>query len=216
MEIYDMTRSGKGVIAARLTEKMGVTAPTVWNTVHRMQRDALVDIDAAKGITLSAAGLEAAESIKRRHLLTERLLVDILGLDWADAHEEAHLIEHTITPRVEARIMAVLGNPTTCPHGNPFPGVDPATRPKTRPLATAGAGESYAIDGINEPAEEDHELMTFYQRNGFVPGAQVRVVDVAAYNSTITVDIDGRSVTLGMRAAENLRIVVAAPAIVPA
>ena len=89
MEIYDMTRGDRAVIAARLTEKMGVTAPTVWNTVHRMQRDGLVDIDAAKGITLSASGLEAAESIKRRHLLTERLLVDILGLDWADAHEEA-------------------------------------------------------------------------------------------------------------------------------
>jgi DtxR family Mn-dependent transcriptional regulator len=213
MEIYDMTRGDKAVIAARLTEKMGVTAPTVWNTVHRMQRDSLVDIDAAKGITLSPAGLEAAESIKRRHLLTERLLVDILGLDWADAHEEAHLIEHTITPRVEARIMAVLGNPTTCPHGNPFPGVDPATRPKTRPLATGEMGASYAIDGINEPAEEDHDLMTFYQRNGFVPGAEVKVVDVASYNSTITVDIDGRTVTLGMPAAENLRIVVEAPAI---
>jgi DtxR family Mn-dependent transcriptional regulator len=212
MEIYDMTRAGRA-IAARLTEKMGVTAPTVWNTVHRMQRDGLVEIDASKEITLSAVGLEAAESIKRRHLLTERLLVDILGLDWADAHEEAHLIEHTITPRVEARIMAVLGNPTTCPHGNPFPGVDPATRPKTRPLATARTGESYAIDGINEPAEEDHDLMTFYQRNGFVPGAEVKVVDVASYNSTITVDIDGRTVTLGMPAAENLRIVVEPPAI---
>jgi DtxR family transcriptional regulator, Mn-dependent transcriptional regulator len=212
MEIYDMTRAGRA-IAARLTEKMGVTPPTVWNTVHRMQRDGLVEIDAAKEITLSATGLEAAESIKRRHLLTERLLVDILGLDWADAHEEAHLIEHTITPRVEARIMAVLGNPTTCPHGNPFPGVDPATRPTTRPLATARTGESYAIDGINEPAEEDHDLMTFYQRNGFVPGAEIKVVEVASYNSTITVAIDGRTVTLGMPAAENLRIVVEPPAI---
>jgi DtxR family Mn-dependent transcriptional regulator len=216
MEIYDMTRAEQPVIAARLTEKMGVTAPTVWNTVHRMQRDGLVDIDAGKEITLSVTGLEAAESIKRRHLLTERLLVDLLGLAWADAHEEAHLIEHTITPRVEARIMAVLGNPTTCPHGNPFPGVDPATRPKTRPLSTAATGESYAIDGINEPAEEDHDLMTFYQRNGFVPGAEVTITDVATYNSTITVEINGRSVTLGMPAAENLRIVVEAPAIVSA
>ena len=215
MEIYDMTRSGRA-IAARLTEKMGVTAPTVWNTVHRMQRDGLVDIDASKEITLSAAGLEAAESIKRRHLLTERLLVDILKLDWADAHEEAHLIEHTITPRVEERIMAVLGNPTTCPHGNPFPGVDPATRPSTRPLSTASEGESYAIDGINEPAEEDHDLMTFYQRNGFLPGVEVKVVEVASYNSTITVDIGGRRVTLGMPAAENLRIVVGPPAVVRA
>jgi DtxR family Mn-dependent transcriptional regulator len=213
MEIYDMTRAEQPVITARLTEKMGAAGPTVWNTVHRMQRDGLVEIDAAKEITLSATGLEAAESIKRRHLLTERLLVDILGLDWADAHEEAHLIEHTITPRVEARIMSVLGNPTTCPHGNPFPGVDPATRPKTAPLATAKAGEEYDIDGINEPAEEDHDLMTFYQRNGFVPGAHLKVVDVAPYNSTISVDIGGRNVTLGMPAAENLRIVVEAAAI---
>jgi DtxR family Mn-dependent transcriptional regulator len=216
MEIYDMTRAGRIVIAARLTEKMGVSAPTVWNTVHRMQRDGLVHIDGAKEITLSPAGLEAAESIKRRHLLTERLLVDILGLDWADAHEEAHLIEHTITPRVEARIVAVLGNPTTCPHGNPFPGVDPATRPKTRPLAMARPGETYTIDGVNESAEEDHELMTFYQRHGFLPGAQLKVIDVASYNSTVTVDVGGLTVTLGMPAAEHLRIVVEAPAIVRA
>ncbi|MDP9237881.1 MAG: metal-dependent transcriptional regulator [Chloroflexota bacterium] len=214
--VYDESRAGHGVIAARLTDKMGVAAPTVWNTVHRMERDALVEIDAAKEIRLSPSGLQAAESIKRRHLLTERLLVDILGLDWADAHEEAHLIEHTITPRVEARIMAVLNNPTTCPHGNPFPGVDPATRPTTRPLATSRPGDSWVIDGINEPAEEDHDLMTFYQRNGFVPGARVDVREVAAYNSTITVDIEGRSVTLGMPAAENLRIVVAPPKLMAA
>ncbi len=211
MEIYNMASEGRVVIAARLTEKMNVTAPTVWNTVHRMQRDGLVDISPSKEITLAPAGLAAAESIKRRHLLTERLLVDILGLDWADAHEEAHLIEHTITPRVEARITAVLGNPTTCPHGNPFPGVDPATRPKTRPLATARAGEEWTLDGINEEAEEDHELMTFYQRNGLKPGARLQVLDVAAYNSTITVRLDGRDVTLGMLAAENLRIIVEPP-----
>jgi DtxR family Mn-dependent transcriptional regulator len=212
MEIYDMHRSGRPVIAARLTEKMGVSAPTAWNTVRRMQRDGLVQIDAAKTITLAPAGLEAAESIKRRHLLTERLLVDILGISWADAHEEAHLIEHTITPRVEARIIAVLGNPTTCPHGNPFPGLDPATRPTTRPLSeSVKVGDEWEIDGINEPAEDDHDLMDFYQRHGLVPGAKVKVVDVAKYNSTIGLEVGGEPVTLGMRAAENLRIVVAPP-----
>jgi DtxR family Mn-dependent transcriptional regulator len=212
MEIYNWTTDGRVVIAARLTEKMGVSGPTVWNTVRRMQRDGLVQIDDAKSITLSPAGVEAAESIKRRHLLTERLLVDILGIDWADAHEEAHLIEHTITARVEARIMAVLGNPTTCPHGNPFPGLDPATRPTTRPLSEVSTGDEWEIDGVNEPAEEDHDLMAFYQRHGLVPGAKVKVVDVAKYNSTIGLEVAGRPVTLGMRAAENLRIVVARPA----
>jgi DtxR family Mn-dependent transcriptional regulator len=209
MEIYDMSFAAQPVIAARLTEKMGVAGPTVWNTVHRMQRDGLVDIDDhSKEITLSASGLKAAESIKRRHLLTERLLVDILGLAWADAHEEAHLIEHTITPRVEERIMAVLGNPTTCPHGNPMPGLDPALRPKTRHLWPSAAGDEWDIDGINEPAEEDHELMTFYQRNGFVPGAKLKVKEIAEFDSTMTVEIAGSTITIGKRAAENLRIVV--------
>jgi len=70
------------------------------------------------------------------------------------------------------------------------------------------------IDGINEPAEEDHELMTFYQRSGLVPGARLRVREVLAYNSTMTVEIDGRAVTLGMPAAEQVRIIVEAPAVV--
>ncbi|HEY8172498.1 MAG TPA: FeoA domain-containing protein, partial [Dehalococcoidia bacterium] len=108
-----------------------------------------------------------------------------------------------------------LGNPTTCPHGNPMPGIDPATWPKTRPLATSKTGDEWTIDGINESAEEDHELMTFYQKNGLVPGAELRVTDVAAYNSTITVEVGGRSVTLGMPAAENLRIIVEQPALTP-
>lgn len=213
MEIYNMHQDGRTVIAARLTEKMGVAAPTVWNTVHRMQRDGLVETNESKEISLSDAGLRFAESIKRRHLLAERLLVDLLGLDWADAHEEAHLIEHTISPRVEARIMAVLGNPTTCPHGNPMPGLDPALRPRTMTLdAVAERGGEWTVDGINEPAEDDRDLMIFYQRHGLVPGARLRIVDVAAYNNTITVAINGREATLGMPAAQNLRVVVEQPA----
>jgi DtxR family Mn-dependent transcriptional regulator len=209
MEIYDLTREGRTVIAARLTEKMGVTPATVTNTLHRMQRDGLVEVDASKEIRLAPDGQAAAESIKRRHLLTERLLVDLLGLDWADAHEEAHLIEHTITPRVEAHIMRVLGNPTTCPHGNPMPGLDPALRPKTRPLAMVAAADSeWVVDGINESAEEDRALMTFYQKSGLVPGASLRVTEVASYNSTISVDVAGRPVTLGIPAAQNLRVIV--------
>lgn len=215
MEIYNMHQDGRTVIAARLTEKMGVAAPTVWNTVHRMVRDGLVETNDSKEIFLSDAGLKFAESIKRRHLLAERLLVDILGLDWADAHEEAHLIEHTISPRVEERIAEVLGHPITCPHGNPMPGLDPALRPRTRTLdAVAEQGGEWVVDGINEPAEDDRELMTFYQRHGLTPGARLRITEVAAFNSTITVQVEGRPATLGMRAAQNLRVVVEAPAAV--
>ena len=202
--IYNMVRDGKTVIAARLAEKMGVAAPTVWATLQRMQRDNLVQLKERKEIFLSDSGWEAAESIIRRHRLTERLLTDLLGLDWAEAHEEAHLIEHAISPRVEERIMAVLGNPTTCPHGNPLPGVTPRA---TTPLSSASEGDHLLIDGINEEAEEDSDLMRFYQRHGLVPGGELNVVEVAPFNSTITVEpVGGDRVTLGLPAARQLRV----------
>jgi Fe2+ transport system protein FeoA len=89
-----------------------------------------------------------------------------------------------------------------------MPGLDPALRPKTKHLWPAEPGEEWEIDGINEPAEEDHQLMTFYESHGFKPGARLKVTDVASFDSTMTVVIGGNTLTIGKRAAENLRIVV--------
>lgn len=202
-EIYDQHEEGKTVIAARLAERIGVSSPTAWATLQRMQRDDLVELRGRHDIHLTEHGKEAAESIKRRHFLAERLLVDILGLDWADAHEEAHRIEHAVSPLVEDRIMAILGNPTTCPHGNPFPGLP---KPPTVYMSTLGAGDEREIDGVREDAEEDAELMRFLQQSGLTPGTKIRVVEVAAYNSTMTIEVDSRRVVLGLPAAESLRV----------
>ena len=202
-EIYNLRMGGKPVIAARLAERIGVSLPTAWATLQRMQRDGLVEVRNRHDIHLTGQGKEAAESIKRRHYLTERLLVDILGLDWADAHEEAHRIEHAVSPRVEERIMTVLGNPTTCPHGNPFPGLP---HPPTVLLSTLQDGDEREIDGVEEDAEEDAELMRFLQQHGLVPDNRVRVLEVASYNATMTVEVDGRQVILGLAAAECLRV----------
>ncbi len=191
------------MIGARLAERLRVSAPTASATLQRMQRDELVVADNNKDIHLTDKGREAAESIKRRHYLTERLLVDILGLDWAAAHKEAHRIEHAISPLVEERINALLGNPTTCPHGNPFPGLP---RPPTVLLASLSEGDQRKIDGVQEEAEEDAELMLFLQQNGMIPGATLRVVEVASYNATLTIEIDGKSVVVGMPAAEFVRV----------
>ena len=202
-EIYNLLEEGKPVIGARLAERVRVSAPTASATLQRMQRDGLVVADDHKDIHLTDKGRQAAESIKRRHFLAERLLVDILGLDWAAAHEEAHRIEHAVSPRVEERISAVLGNPTTCPHGNPFPGVP---HPPTVLLASLSEGDEREIDGVQEEAEEDAELMLFLQQNGMTPGATLRVVEVATYNATMTIEIDGKNIVLGVPAAENLRV----------
>lgn len=202
-EIYDLHEEGKPVIAARIAERIGVSAPTASATIQRMQRDELVELRDKHEVHLTAKGKEAAESIKRRHFLAERLLVDILGLDWAESHEEAHRIEHAVSPLVEERIMALLGNPTTCPHGNPFPGLP---HPPTVLMATLQAGDEREIDGVQEEAEEDAELMRFLQNNGMTPGTEIKVTEVAEYNSTMTIDVDGRAVVLGLSAAENVRV----------
>ncbi|OGO51916.1 MAG: hypothetical protein A2148_04510 [Chloroflexi bacterium RBG_16_68_14] len=202
-EIYNLLADGKTVIAARLAERIGVSSPTAWATLQRMQRDGLVELGERRDIRLTERGKEAAESIKRRHFLAERLLVDILGVDWADSHEEAHRIEHAVSPRVEERIMALLGNPTTCPHGNPFPGLP---RPPTVLLSALQEGDEREIDGVQEQAEEDTDLMRFLRQNGLMPGIRLRVVEVASYNSTMTVEANGRRVVLGLPAAECLRV----------
>ena len=208
-EIYDLLGDGRSVIAARLAERIGVSAPTAWATLQRMQRDGLVELAEKHEIGLTKKGKEAAESIKRRHYLAERLLVDILGLDWAAAHQEAHRIEHAVSPLVEERIMALLGNPTTCPHGNPMPGLP---HPPTALLASLAEGDEREIDGVQEDAEEDAELMRFLQHNGMTPGTKVRVVEVATFNSTMTIEVGGRSVVLGIPAAECVRVLEPAAA----
>jgi len=202
-EIYNLRQEGKAVIGARLAERIGVSAPTASATLQRMQRDGLVLADENHDLHLTDKGREAAESIKRRHYLTERLLVDILGLDWAAAHEEAHRIEHALSPLVEERISALLGNPTTCPHGNTFPGLP---SPPTVLLASLNDGDEREIDGIQEEGEEDAELMDFLQKNAMTPGAKLRVIEVASYNATMTIEIDGKQVIVGLPAAEYVRV----------
>lgn len=208
-EVYNLMEEGKPAIAARVAERVHVSSPTASATIHRMERDGLVELDEGREIRLTDRGREAAESIKRRHFLAERLLVDILGLDWAESHEEAHRIEHAVSPLVEERIMALLGNPTTCPHGNPFPG---APRPETVLLSTLNEGDEREVDGVHEEAEEDAELMRFLQQNGLTPGAPVRVLEVAIYNSTMAVEVGGKRVVLGIPAAECLRVRKSPPA----
>src|SRR5437870_8382941 len=121
--IYDLASSGKPVIGARLAKHMGISAPAVTEAIHRMARGGYVKIGRGKELVLSTKGRQIAELMARRHRLLERWLTDTLGLNWTDAHEEAHRLEHALSPRVEDRLAELLGMPSTCPHGNPIPGM---------------------------------------------------------------------------------------------
>lgn len=207
--IYTMRREGAPVIAARVKERKGVSAPTAWATLKRMERDGLVTLAPDHHIELSAEGQERAESIIRRHMLAERLLTDILKLDWAEVHEEAHRVEHAISPLIEKQILALLDNPETCPHGNPIPGIASDEPSKAFPLRDAPEGATLVVNNIAEHAEDDAALMHYLERNHLIPNTRLLVEEVALSNATITVslrDYGQQKVTVGLPTADLIQV----------
>ncbi len=208
LAIYMLLTEGRPVIAARLAEKMKVAPPTVTKLVQRLVRDGLVAVNRQREIELTAAGWDMAETMVRRHRLAERLLTDLLGLDWGEAHEEAHRFEHAISPRVEERLIKVLGGPTTCPHGSPIPGSDAPRRPTGKPLSQVASGEQIRIQMISEDAEVDRAFLDFLKRSGLVPDAEAEVTDVTPFNDLITLRVGDQQVPLGMSAAARVIVEV--------
>ena len=202
--MHYLTRDGCPVIAARLAERLNVSAPTVTATLQRMERDGLIEHGARKEILLTSQGRQAAEDIVRRHALAERLLTDLLKMPWHESHEEAHGVEHVMTPKIEARLLNALGHPTTCPHGNPIPGLG-TLEPDEFPLSEAHTGDELTIQRITEEAEEDPHLMKYLQEHGVEPGAAMRVREATAFSATIVLDGAGGQVSLGLPVAAKLR-----------
>ncbi len=204
--IHYLTRDGVTVIAARLAERMGVTPPTVTATLQRMERDGLITHGSRKEILFTEHGRQVAEDIVRRHALAERLLTDLLKMPWHQAHEEAHGVEHAITPNLEARLLEALGRPKTCPHGNPIPGLG-ALAPDEFPLDRATTGDELVIQRITEEAEEDRELMRYLEEHGVAPGARVSVREATRFNALVVLDGEHGPVALGQPVAAKLRAV---------
>lgn len=214
MTIRYMHAEGQPVIAARLAERLGVSAATVSEMVTRLVREDLVSVDEqTRQLNLTDAGRTAAERTFRRHALAEWLLTEVVGLGWAEADEEAHHLQHAFSDRVTDRVDELLGYPPTCPHGNPIPrdGRTP-DRPAGKRLSEAIGGTDVTILRVTEEAEEDARLLTFLQENGVRPGHVFEVVDVAEHIGTMTLRRaaggahDGHEVTIGLVAAAKLRV----------
>ena len=202
--IYDLTGSGGPVIGARLARHMKVSPPAVTEALQRMARAGYLRLDPGKQIVLTRRGRTLAEVMARRHRLLERWLTDILGLDWTEAHEEAHRLEHALSPRVEDRLAVILGMPSTCPHGNPIPGMSGPKATRPFPLDQAPEGTTVAVERITEEAEADRKLLEHLWRNGVRPGTRLLIQEVAPWAGTITTVSDGRTIVLGLQAAGKI------------
>jgi DtxR family Mn-dependent transcriptional regulator len=190
--IYTLADEGGHVISARVAEFLGVSPPAVSEMVHRMERDGLVRLDDRKEIRFTPRGQAAASSIVRRHRLAERMLVDLLGYEWWKTHEEAERIEHAMSEEMEERIAKVLGDPETCPHGNPMPGVK--ARP-TKPLEQVPPGAVATIERIPDQFEHEPGFLEYLDGQGLRPGTAVRIIE-AAHDEPIRVEVGGAERTI--------------------
>ena len=200
--IWELKEDQVDVIQARVAERLRVSRPAVSEMIKRMQAEGFVTVDGTT-INLTESGQRLAERVVRRHRLAERLLTDILGLSWADAHVEAGKWE-LISEPVEEAINRLLDNPTTCPHGNPIPGSG-YTPPDVVPLSEVEVGGQFTVNRIPEELEFTPGLLDFLEDATVQPGYEGEVTAVSP-DGTVTVEIDGRHVGIGSFAAERILV----------
>ncbi|MFD3703089.1 iron dependent repressor, metal binding and dimerization domain protein [Nocardia sp. NPDC058658] len=182
--IYDLEEEGVVPLRARIAERLEQSGPTVSQTVARMERDGLLLVAGDRHLELTDKGRSMAVSVMRKHRLAERLLVDIIGLDWENVHAEACRWEHVMSEEVERRLIEVLNHPTTSPYGNPIPGLDelgltdaPAAEEKLIRLSDLphGALHAVVVRRLAEHIQTDPEVIGRLREAGVVPDARVTV-----------------------------------------
>ena len=201
--IFELREDDVDVIQARIAERLMVSRPAVSEMIKRLESEGLVSIE-RNAISLTPDGDKLAQRVVRRHRLAERFLTDMLGLSWAEAHKEAGKWEHVISEPVEAAIVRVLGDPTTCPHGNPIPGAAYVAE-AMRPLSEVGVGNGFTVTRIPEELEFAPGLLEFLEEADVVPG-RAGTITASSPDGTTTVEIDGRHVGIGAFASQRILV----------
>ncbi len=184
--IYELVEEGITPLRARIAERLHQSGPTVSQTVARMERDGLVTIEGDRHLELTDEGRRLATRVMRKHRLAERLLTDVIGLDWELVHAEACRWEHVMSEAVERRLLELLDHPTESPYGNPIPGLGE--------LGETASGEEFMegvesldsvvkgdadvrvrIARISEEVQKDESLMAAFRRVGALPDKEILV-----------------------------------------
>jgi DtxR family Mn-dependent transcriptional regulator len=198
--IYELEEEGIVPLRARIAERLGHSGPTVSQTVARMERDGLLTLAGDRHLELSVEGRQKAVRVMRKHRLAERLLVDVLGLEWEYVHEEACRWEHVMSERVERKILTLVGEHRESPYGNPIPGLDELGLPPnedfrrgvTHLVDLVDAGTDVAtVRRIGEPAQVDPEALNLLTQAGLMPGRRVRARREGAWIVVVRDDADG-------------------------
>lgn len=182
--IVDLEEEGIPPFRARISERLNHSGPTVSQTVARMERDGLLVVEADRQLSLTKLGRKKAIEVTRKHRLAERLLADVIGLEWSLVHDEACRWEHVMSEHVERKIIALLDSPTESPYGNPIPALEELGGVAAEGfLVGVVRATDFVTDGervgvlrrLGEPAQFDSDLLARLHSAGVIPGATVTV-----------------------------------------
>ena len=201
--LYEIEEEGFPMVQAEIARWMGVSRPSVSEHVKRLIGDRLLTA-AGRTLAFTDDGRRVAIALVRRHRLAEHLLIDVIGLPWHQAHQEAEVWERVISAQVEERLVEILGDPGACPHGNPIPGssheVDVTSLVA---LKDVESGTTVTLRRLTEDLELELAVMRFLEESGLMPGASV-AVDGVGPDGSMSLTVQARSVALGAELADNL------------
>ena len=197
--LFWLQEAGLPMTGANVARAMQLSAPTVHEMVGRLERDGYITRDKEKTIAFTTAGAERAEEIVRRHRMIERFLTDVLGVPWDDVHEEAERLEHAMSPVLEERMRAAIGNAKTCPHGHP---IVAGARLSGVPLADVEVGASVRVLRFENEAEE---LLHYLKASGLEPGLEGSIASRDEEEVVLEAS-DGRRCVLTRSVAETVSV----------
>lgn len=200
--ILELEEENIVALRARIAERLRHSGPTVSQTIGRMERDGLVVVAGTRRLELTELGRRRATEVMRKHRLAERLLSDVIGLDWAYVHDEACRWEHVMSERVERRLYELLGHPTESPYGNPIPGLEgiggvaaeadhDGVVDLVSAVAATGAGAKLRLVRLAEPIQVEPELLSQLDEAGLRPAAQITAEVVGGYISVRVPGVEG-------------------------
>jgi len=202
--IYKLQERSGTARTSDIVKMLEVAPGTVTNTVERLEKEGYVTHEPYRGVKLTEKGLKTALHVVRKHRLSERLLTDILHVEWDKAHEAACKLEHGITEEIIKPLEKALRHPKTCPHGNPIPARGgEITEEKSQPLTSLNEKEQGTIVKITE---ENPELLHYLDTIGIVPGASVEVKEKTPFNGPITLNVSGNFRALSRSVAAIVKV----------
>ncbi len=207
-QLYLLQQGGDLVPMGKLAAAVGVTPGTATSMVKTLSEANLAEYEPRAGVRLTPSGMKLALQVLRRHRLVELFLVQTLGLDWSEVHDEAEELEHAISDKVLEKIDLLLGHPDTDPHGDPIPPAS-GSRPRNQKLTPLNQCAVDSIACVARITDQGVDYLQFIDRHGLMPGARFTVISHTLSADAITVQPDGCDpVTLGSSAAMKIMVKV--------